>query len=364
MLHESIANMLQFSADPQTLDTAFQNFKQQNPDLKKIEIKLDTDEERQKPLANDRSHPNITTVMQDGVRLWQVTSVVGLQSKTVQIISEHDLSASDNIMTDRRIQSYYALTAIFIFIITVAYWIVGQNNWQRQAFKIQQSLHDRDDFANVVAHEIRSPITVLRGYLDLLGEDGINENTKRDYYHNMRVATDRLLGLVSAFLEVSRLHAGKVEFKMADTDLRELIVAVIDSHRPQATKKNLQLKYEPGDKPLVATVDKEWFSEIMTNVITNAIKYTEKGSVTVRATEIRGGVAVRVEDTGVGISAKNQHKLFKPFERIVEDGNLNNSGNGLGLWITKQLVELLNGEIKIESTRDIGTRVIMKFYDD
>ncbi|OGZ07232.1 MAG: hypothetical protein A3C13_04295 [Candidatus Lloydbacteria bacterium RIFCSPHIGHO2_02_FULL_50_11] len=151
-----------------------------------------------------------------------------------------------------------------------------------------------------------------------------------------------------------------MSFNLQSVDVSEDIAAVIDSFQKLAKDKGLLLSFDRRTLPLIA-VDTDRFRQIMINLVGNAVKYTSKGEVHVTAEAIRDDVTIRISDTGAGISAEDQGKLFQKFFRVRNEETERVTGTGLGLWITNQMVKAMKGTIMVESIRGKGTDFVVSF---
>jgi signal transduction histidine kinase len=299
----------------------------------------------------------------DGKRIWRTYKQVLVEGRFLYIFTEYDLSQIDATMTYRRQQSYFGLSAIFLFLIVLAYWLNKQVNWQKHHSLLAKQLEERDMFSSMIAHEFRAPLTVIKGYASFLQQSSNLPPEEKGFAGSIRSSSERLVFLVNDFLEVARLQSGKLKIERVDVDLRDVLSKVVADSRGLAEAKGLKLSYVAGDLPVLLKTDQARLIQILTNIINNAIKYTEKGSVNLELTDTRAGVNIRIKNTGMGISAADQQKLFTQFTRVGGVDQTNVTGSGLGMWITKQLVALLRGTIGIESITGVGTHVVINFRD-
>jgi signal transduction histidine kinase len=177
----------------------------------------------------------------------------------------------------------------------------------------------------------------------------------------MFLETDRLNGLVNDLLNVSRIEQGRISYTYEVLDIREVIQTLVDQFGDKAHAKNLEISYAKPAAPVVINVDRGRMIEIMTNLIDNAIKYSQKGTVVVSHKDSKGTATVSVRDTGIGMSSKDRERLFSRFYRIKNDGTKGVPGTGLGLWIIKQYIESMKGSIAVESMEGVGSEFIVGF---
>lgn len=226
--------------------------------------------------------------------------------------------------------------------------------------KLLSMYNIKSDFVNTVSHELRTPLTIIKEGVRIVVDGtagGLNE--KQERFLNMAMDNiDRLSRLINDVLDLSKLEGKKMKFKAFKGNLNELIDNVVKSYELLINKKGLKL-YKKTDPflPLV-TFDADCMVQICCNLITNAIKFTEKGSISVESRRCGGNVEVSVEDTGRGIEEKDMPRMFQKFEQINSEDGSKNNGTGLGLAITKQMVEQLGGEIRVESQYGKGSRFI------
>jgi PAS domain S-box-containing protein len=210
----------------------------------------------------------------------------------------------------------------------------------------------KDEFVSLVSHELRTPLTSIKGYVDLLidGDAGEVTEEQKEFLDIVKNNSDRLVLLVNDLLDVSRIEAGRINLRVHPVDLPDCIDEVATSLRPLMEQKRQSLKLElPADLPQVRA-DRDRVVQIMTNLLSNAHKYTlEGGTVSVRAQAGEDEVRVEVSDTGVGMTADERDKLFTKFFRAQNPATQNISGTGLGLNIVKSLVEKQGGRIWVTS---------------
>ena len=310
--------------------------------------------------ANDQTF--IFEVFRDGSRVWQaVRTVTGPTGQQYYLFSEHSLASIDKKMTDRKNDAYWGLGAVFIFLIGLSYWLYRQTEWAALYHKQTVKLEERDLFTNMIAHEFRTPLTAIKGYASLLEDSETLKVNERQHLEKITLSTDRLLALVNDFLEVARLQSGKLQLTKERTDLYQICSEVISALAPIAAKKAIILTVAETQTPVVLSSDPQRLYQVLQNLVSNAVKYTKSGCVELVIEETPLAISIRIKDTGMGISAEDQDKLFAPFARVggVESSGI--VGTGLGMWITKQYVELLGGSIAVESIKNVGTHVVLTF---
>jgi signal transduction histidine kinase/FixJ family two-component response regulator len=205
-----------------------------------------------------------------------------------------------------------------------------------------------------ISHELRSPLNSMLGYAQLLEKDqGITE-VHRSKAKIIRRSGDHLADIIEGLLDISRIEAGRIEFRRDQVPLQSLIDELIEMFRLQADAKNIQFKYIPKSSiPDVVIADEKHLRQILINLLSNAVKFTQQGQISL-SVSYRNQVAVfTISDTGVGISPLDAERVFEPFERIRSSALPLIQGTGLGLTISKLLTEIMGGEITL--TSELGT---------
>ncbi|HLC42019.1 MAG TPA: ATP-binding protein [Methylomirabilota bacterium] len=227
---------------------------------------------------------------------------------------------------------------------------------EQQNRAIQEANRLKTEFVSMVSHELRTPLTSIQGYAELLIEDKQIAEEQRGSLTIVRKNADRLLGLINDLLDLARIEAGKIELHRTSLDLASLIREVAGSLRPLIEAKQQRLRLELGDALPAVWGDADRVTQILTNLISNAHKYTPvEGSITVTARQDDGVVRVDVSDSGVGLSPEEQAKLFTKFFRAHDRSPQSARGTGLGLVITRLLVELHGGQITVSSAPGKGS---------
>ncbi len=215
----------------------------------------------------------------------------------------------------------------------------------------------KSEFISIASHELRAPLTAIRWNTDLLLDktEGALNRDQRAYASHIKEINGRLVKLVNELLDVSRLETGTVGVAPVKTDVSELLAQTVQDFAGLAGKKRQKLSYDRGNLPEIE-LDPRLIREVVTNLVSNAIKYTpEGGSIAVTAVAEASGIRVSVSDTGIGIPKIQQAQLFKKFFRASNASDLNVEGTGLGLYICKQAVELSGGTIGFLSDEGKGS---------
>ena len=217
-------------------------------------------------------------------------------------------------------------------------------------------------FLSNMSHEIRTPINAVLGMNEMILRESEEPNVL-EYSENIRTAGTTLLGLINDILDFSKIEAGKMDIIPVEYDLSSVINDLVTMIQARTDKKGLLLKLDfDGDIPKMLYGYEVRIKQVVTNILTNAVKYTEKGSVTFhigheRIADNPDSVFLNfsVADTGIGIKPEDMAKLFSEFERIEEKRNRNIEGTGLGMNITKRLLEMMGTSLKVESVYGEGS---------
>jgi signal transduction histidine kinase/ligand-binding sensor domain-containing protein/CheY-like chemotaxis protein len=210
-----------------------------------------------------------------------------------------------------------------------------------------------------MSHELRTPLNAILGFSNLLRENAASDKQRRDLDIINR-SGEHLLSLINDVLDMAKIDAGRVAIENAEVDLREMVTGVMDLMRLRAQEKGLELSMQQGSSfcQFVQT-DGEKLRQVLINLVGNAVKYTERGSVILRVSAQPADDAqhctlvVEVQDTGIGIASDDQARIFEPFVQAGKSPI--HKGTGLGLAITKKYVELMGGTIQVESTPGTGS---------
>jgi signal transduction histidine kinase len=234
--------------------------------------------------------------------------------------------------------------------------------------ELSRLINANQDSFSQLAHELKHPLTSIIGYSDLFLRQQRRNSGIKDTYTNLehieRVLRNgrHLLRLINDVLELSRYDAGKVQIQPALTNVQELVINVCEMLEPLAEEKDLQIIVDCDRCPQEVLTDEFQLQQIVTNLVSNAIRYTESGNISIVCQTLDENWSFAVADTGIGIAPENQARIFEPYYRVNKsDRSYLPDSTGLGLAIVSRLVKLLQGEIKLESQLGVGSTFTVTF---
>lgn len=250
-----------------------------------------------------------------------------------------------------------AFVLVLVFSIVIARDITRNNHYRRELEKAKSYAENllvaREKLMLTITHDIKAPAGSIIGYIDLLIRL-VNDRRQQFYLSNMKSSAQHLLALVTSLLDYHRLEAGKMDLHPVAFNLHELLTDIYNSFLPLAEKKQLQLDFkEKLPEALTLEGDPFRIRQIVENLLSNALKFTAAGGITLQAEYHGNQFVFSVSDTGCGMTASEQERIFKEFTRLSSAQG--QEGFGLGLSITRKLVELLLGRIDIESAPGKGS---------
>ncbi len=219
-------------------------------------------------------------------------------------------------------------------------------------------------FLDNMSHELRTPITVILGYAGILYEE-IEDPDLKEMAEIILKSSNRLTESLNLLLDQSEIVSNNVDVTLEEREMNSVLSETANLYKPVALDKNLNLEFESSVDEVFCKIDDKMFEKIMTNLLNNAIKFTEHGGIKISLTsEQNNGIEkakIEISDTGIGISEEKQSLIFEAFRQVSEGMNRLYQGTGLGLSVTKKFVELMDGEIFVKSELEKGTTFTMLF---
>lgn len=300
----------------------------------------------------------------DGIdRCFFVSKVDDCDWYIIAAISQDVIDESRNNMSR---SVFVALIVCLILGITLTLW--ATNNIIRKLTEAQETARAASEaksrFLANMSHEIRTPINAVLGMDEILLRECKDENL-REYAQNIQSAGQSLLGVINDILDFSKIESDKLDLVPGKYTLGELVGSCINLIQIRVQEKALSFHTDRDQYlPKVLYGDEVRIRQIISNLLTNAVKYTKEGRITLYIgwnpiSEEQGELVIRVKDTGIGIKKESLEDLFTSFQRLDEKKNRNIEGTGLGLSITKQLAELMGGKIEVESVYGEGSEFIV-----
>lgn len=232
----------------------------------------------------------------------------------------------------------------------------GFNQMARQLAKQDET---RQKFISDISHEFQTPLTSIQGFANILKEEDLPKEQRVKYANIILYNSKRLSSLAKNMLQLTLLDREEIELELTNYSLVEQMNRVVSTQENQAMEKNIEIVFEMPKKEIFIEGDEQRLEQVWTNIISNAIKYTNEGGlITITMKKNSKDIEVSIEDTGIGMSKEVVSHIFERFYR--EDKARNVEGNGLGLAIVKSIVDLHHGKIDILSQVDVGTNFIVR----
>lgn len=230
-----------------------------------------------------------------------------------------------------------------------------------QKAKLYEGDQMKSEFVSIASHELLTPISAIEGYLSMILDENIGkvDPQAREYLNKVYTSAKRLSTLIKDLLSVSRIESGKLKIEAQPLDMAKMVQDTIDQLKFVAQDKGIKLNFEKPYKELPAVLaDPDRTTQVLVNLVSNAIKYTPKGSVTITAEPVshpRPMVKVAITDTGLGMTKEQQAHLYEKFYRVDSPQTTGIIGTGLGLYITRSILERMGGSIALKSAPDQGS---------
>ncbi|MFY9153445.1 MAG: HAMP domain-containing sensor histidine kinase [Prolixibacteraceae bacterium] len=257
--------------------------------------------------------------------------------------------------TETRLSDLYSGAILGIMVILSILSAI-KRNYLHEFRRAQKSDQLKSAFLANMSHEIRTPLNAIVGFSSILSDPDIPEANKKDFDEHIQRNSDYLLQLIEDIIDVSKIEANLLDFKPENIDVIPLIRKLTASFQLSLPNdKNLKIVENTQLSDLWILMDKLRFEQILRNLIANAVKFTETGSIEVGCNKGKGFVTFSVKDTGLGIHPDDQQVIFERFMKVENNKQHLYRGTGIGLFLTKQLVEMFGGKIWLESELEKGT---------
>jgi signal transduction histidine kinase/CheY-like chemotaxis protein/purine-cytosine permease-like protein len=218
-------------------------------------------------------------------------------------------------------------------------------------------------FVTGMSHELRTPLNSILGYAQILQVDATIPPARKDAIAVIRRSGEHLLSLIDGLLDIAKIEAGKMRLASDELAFDEFLEQIISMFAPQAKQKGLHFHYEKNERlPHIVHADQKRLRQILINLIGNAVKFTDHGSITVRVRYLREIAFFDIIDSGIGIAEEDLERVFLPFERSNAANLREDIGTGLGLAISSMLTHIMGGELSVTSTVGVGSSFHLKIY--
>jgi PAS domain S-box-containing protein len=223
--------------------------------------------------------------------------------------------------------------------------------------KAEESDRLKTAFLHNISHEIRTPMNAIVGFSTLLGEPDVDSQTRQSYFEVIMQSSNHLLAIISDIVDISNIEANLVKISLNEININSFLQSIYNQFLQIANDKNLNLSYETNlsDTETLILIDNTKLNQILTNLIGNAFKFTEKGNIKITCYKKDSNLEFSISDTGIGIPPEYHERIFDRFYQVNNELTRDNEGTGLGLSITKAYIELMGGKIDLTSDPGNGT---------
>jgi len=388
----SIAQIFsQFSQDffsqPEKLQEKVFQIQKENPNLKQVRI-LKKEGENFKILASQNPE-EVGAILEDPVlilswaknepvanlvfdqnkkeRIWKVTNPIknSTEEKIGLVSLGLSLKETDEILTALILKTFFLMILGILICIFLVFQHTRLFGYVNLFLKMKEAEKAKNEFIRMATHELQSPVTNIKNYVLELKEilsPKLNEQEKK-FLEVVEVSAKNLSDLMADILQVSRIEQEGLDFAPQILDASKETEEIVKNFEIQAKQKNLKLIFEKPKEKVLILANPYRFKEVLNNLLTNAIKYTFEGEIKME-TKVdfsKKRCYISVEDTGVGISAENQRKIFEKFFREKRKETSGIPGTGLGLWLIKEIMRRSGGDIFFESREGKGSKFTVYF---
>jgi signal transduction histidine kinase len=297
----------------------------------------------------DMNQPHLIHVMEEGTVSIQASTVSPHQNEMIAPVRREDQTIA--LISVHKVEHPFDHNAELFMMRLADHAAIAIEN-TRLYHAAQQADRAKSQFISIASHELKIPLTSIRGYADLIRQGTVGPVTEQQvkFLDTIRDNVDRMSNLVSDLADISRIETGRLKVEISEVSMTNCVTETVLGLRPQIEAKRQTLSLDLPDGLPNVLADRARLIQILTNLLSNANKYTpEGGDLKVTAQIEIDSIRVSVQDNGIGLSESDQSKLFLQFFRSDEPAVREEAGWGLGLYVTQRLVELLGGEIGVES---------------
>jgi signal transduction histidine kinase len=228
---------------------------------------------------------------------------------------------------------------------------------QEKSRLLAEASQHKSQFLANMSHELRTPLNAILGYTELILDGIYGETPEKAQTVLKRVESNgkHLLGLINDVLDISKIEAGQLKLSLTDYSMKDVVYSVFSAVEPLAAKKKLDFKVDVSPDMPPGHGDGQKITQVLLNLAGNAIKFTDTGEVVIKAATVNGAFSVAIHDTGPGISAADQTRLFQQFQQADNSITKTKGGTGLGLAISKRIIEMHGGSISVDSSVGQGS---------
>ena len=363
-LQESLLAVSNGKADVFVGNLTSSTFWIRNLNLTNLKVAASVSQETQKlHLAVRDDWPELVSILNKGLASISKEEINRIHKRWVNI--EYDPGISSQAFWQNTIRIAGVMTVIFIIIM---FWNYKLKKEIQKRIEIEKKLHKANEnlkaldqlksmFIASMSHELRTPLNSIIGFTGVIlqGLTGSLNEKQKDHLSRVYNSAKHLLALITDVIDISKIEAGRIDIFPQEFILSELIDEALINIQPQLKRKQLKLEtFIPKDLAMIT--DRKRLLQCIINYLSNAVKYTETGTISVKAEQIDEKVSIMVSDTGIGISQHDQEKLFEAFERFESHLKVKSGGTGLGLYLTRKLVsEILGGNVQVQSREGKGS---------
>jgi len=221
------------------------------------------------------------------------------------------------------------------------------NSLEKANLRLQEIDRQKTDFLSIASHQLRTPLSIAKGYIELIQDGAYGKIPKKvfDILGEMDGSNEHLVKLVDEFLDITRIEQGRTKFSFDNKNVNDLAAGVVKELSKRAKDKGLKIVFKPTINLEKIQIDEEKIRHVVFNFVDNAIKYSEKGTITVLTEKEEKGITVRVRDNGLGFGPEDKASFYQKFYRGKNVVGTNVTGTGLGLYVCRKFIEAHNGHV-------------------